>query len=99
MEQCQKDLLNTSDASECDKEEFELTPRQLLQLYSVISKVRKQRQFELCRPNLKQTAPKEEEELISELKEEGTNADFEETERYIKSSDQNNSPSISYPES
>ena len=43
MEQCQKDLLNTSDASECDKEEFELTPRQLLQLYSVISKVRKQR--------------------------------------------------------
>ena len=88
MEQDQRDLSNQSDASESDKEELELTPRQLLQLHSITPQVPKQRQFGTSsRPNLKQTAPNEVQELTSDLTEEGTNADFEVTERSAESSD------------
>ena len=50
------------------KEELELTPRQLRHLHSITSQVTKQWQFEILgRTNLKQTAPPEVDELISEL--------------------------------
>ena len=50
------------------KEELELTTRQLHHLYSITSQVTKQGQFEtLGRTNLKQAAPPEVDELISEL--------------------------------
>ena len=88
MEQDQRDLSNQSDASESDEEELELTPRQLLQLHSITPQVPKQRQFGTSSwPNLKQTAPKEVQELTSDLTEEGTDVDFEVTERSAKSSD------------
>ena len=88
MEQDQRDLSNQSDASESDEEELELTPRQLLQLHSITPQVPKQRQFGTSSwPNLKQTAPKEVQELTSDLTEEGTDVDFEVTERSTKSSD------------
>ena len=64
------------------KEELELIARQLLQLYYISPQVPKQRQFETSsRTNLKETAPKEVQELTSRLTEEGTNVDFEVTER------------------
>ena len=88
MEQDQRHLSNQSDASESDDEELELTPRQLLQLHSVTPQVPKQRQCGTSsRPNLKQTGPKEVQELTSDLTEEGTNVDFEVTKRSAESSD------------
>ena len=68
MKQDHRDLSKPSDASESDEEELGLTAKQLLQLHSITSHVPKQGHFEISgRPNLKQTAPKEVEELISEL--------------------------------
>ena len=87
------DLSNQSDASESDEEELELTPRQLLQLHSITPQVPKQRQFGTSsRPNLKQTAPKEVQELTSNLTEEGTNVDSEVTERSAESGDKITAP-------
>ena len=93
MEQDQRDLSNQSDASESDERELELTPRQLLQLHSITPQVPKQRQFGTSsRPNLKQTAPKEVQKLTSDLTEEGTNVDFEVTERSAETSDKIKAP-------
>ena len=93
MEQDQRDLSNQSDASENDEEELELTPRQLLQLHSITPQVPKQRQFGTSsRPNLKQTAPKEVQGLTSDLTEQGTNVDFEVTERSAETSDKITAP-------
>ena len=90
IEQDQRDLSNPSDASESDEEELELTPRQLLQLHSITPQVPKQRQFELSsKPNIKQTAPQE---LTSDLTEEGTNVEFEVTERSTESSNKITAP-------
>ena len=61
-----------------------MTPRQLLQLQSITLEVPKQFETSI-RPNLKQTAPKEMQELTSDLTEEGTNVGFEETERSTES--------------
>ena len=93
MEQDQRDLSNQSDAAEGDEEGLELTPRQLLQLHSITPQVPKQRQFGTSsRPNLKQAAPKEVQELTSDLTKEGTNVDFEVSERSAKSSDKIRAP-------
>ena len=93
MEQDQRDLSNQSDAAEGDEEGLELTPRQLLQLHSITPQVPKQRQFGTSsRSNLKQAASKEVQELTSDLTEEGTNVDFEVSERSAKSSDKIRAP-------
>ena len=69
-----------------EQEAAEVIQRQLLQLHSIIPQVSKQRQFGTSsRPNLKQTAPKEVQELTSDLTEEGTKVDFEVTERSAES--------------
>ena len=68
-----------------------MTPRQLLQLQSITLEVPKQ--FETSsRPNLEQTAPEEMQELTSDLTEEGTNKDFEVTERKSESSNKITAP-------
>ena len=93
IEQDQRDLSNASDASESDEYELEMAPRQFLQLHSIIPQVAKQRQFEISsRPNLEQTAPKEVQELTSDLTEEEINVDFEVTERSTDSSDKITAP-------
>ena len=70
-----------------------MAPRQFLQLHSIIPQVAKQRQFEISsRPNLEQTAPKEVQELTSDLTEEEINVDFEVTERSTDSSDKITAP-------
>ena len=43
MEQGKSDLSNSSDASESDEEEFELTLKQLLQLHSIAPQVPKEK--------------------------------------------------------
>ena len=92
-EQDQRDLLNPSDASESDEEELELTPRQLLQLHSVTPQLPKERQFELSsRPNFKLTAPKEVQEIISNMTEEGADLELEVTERSAESSNKITDP-------
>ena len=95
VKQDQRDLSNSSDA-ESDEDELELTPRQLIQPHSITHQVPKQRQSEkLSRPNLKQTAPKEVQELTSHLTKGGTNVDFEVTERSTESNDKITAPA--YP--
>ena len=77
-------FVKSSNASKSD--ELELIPRQLLQLLSIISQP-KQRQFKTtCKPNLKQKGLEEVEKWVNELTKEGTNADFEVTEKSIESS-------------
>ena len=68
MEKDHRDLSNPKYASENYEEQLELTPRQLVQIFSIDPQLPKQKQFETSsQPKLKQTAPKEVQHLTSIL--------------------------------